>query len=130
MFRSIVVGTDGSETANEAVRQAAELAGQLGARVHLVCVYEPVPSAQDGPGDEVDVAVAVGRRKQQAVSLRAGSGGALLRHPDQIGQPHRNQPGTHRANVPVVMIQPRRQFAHLLHAVHPQQRDDDVERQD
>jgi nucleotide-binding universal stress UspA family protein len=51
VFRSIVVGTDGSETANEAVRQAAQLAGLLGARVHLVCVYEPVPSAADGPGD-------------------------------------------------------------------------------
>jgi len=44
MFRSIVVGTDGSETAGEAVRAAAELAALLGARVHLVCVYEPVPS--------------------------------------------------------------------------------------
>jgi nucleotide-binding universal stress UspA family protein len=44
MFRSIVVGTDGSETAREAVRQAAALAAALGARVHLVCVYEPVPS--------------------------------------------------------------------------------------
>jgi nucleotide-binding universal stress UspA family protein len=51
VFGSIVVGTDGSETANEAVRQAAQLAGLLGARVHLVCVYEPVPSAVDGPGD-------------------------------------------------------------------------------
>jgi nucleotide-binding universal stress UspA family protein len=51
MFRSIVVGTDGSETANEAVRQAAELAALLEARVHLVCVYEPVPSAQDTPTD-------------------------------------------------------------------------------
>jgi nucleotide-binding universal stress UspA family protein len=47
MFESIVVATDGSETASEAVRQAAELAGTLGARVHLVCVYEPVPSAHD-----------------------------------------------------------------------------------
>ena len=46
MFRSIVVGTDGSETANEAVRQAAQLAAALGARVHLVCVYEPVPSTE------------------------------------------------------------------------------------
>jgi nucleotide-binding universal stress UspA family protein len=45
MFESIVVATDGSETASEAVRQAAQLA-----RVHLVCVYEPVPSAQDGEG--------------------------------------------------------------------------------
>jgi len=50
MFRSIVVGTDGSETANEAVRQAAELAGMLGARVHLVCVYEPVPSSAASAG--------------------------------------------------------------------------------
>ncbi|HEY7968055.1 MAG TPA: universal stress protein [Solirubrobacteraceae bacterium] len=44
MFRSIVVGTDGSANAGEAVRQAAQLAATLGARVHLVCVYEPVPS--------------------------------------------------------------------------------------
>jgi nucleotide-binding universal stress UspA family protein len=52
MFRSIVVGTDGSETASEAVRQAAQLAAALGARVHLVCVYEPVPSSQAaGDGD-------------------------------------------------------------------------------
>ena len=47
MFRSIVVGTDGSQTADEAVRQAAELARLLGAHVHLVCVYEPVPSDGD-----------------------------------------------------------------------------------
>lgn len=44
MFDSIVVGTDGSETAREAVRHAAELAQRLGARVHLVCAYEPAPS--------------------------------------------------------------------------------------
>ena len=42
MFGSIVVGTDGSETASEAVRQATELAGRLGAKVHLVSAYEPV----------------------------------------------------------------------------------------
>ena len=34
MFDSMVVGTDGSETANEAVRQATDLAKQLGAKVH------------------------------------------------------------------------------------------------
>ena len=49
MFRSIVVGTDGSETASEAVRQAAQLAAALGARVHLVCVYEPVPASEEPP---------------------------------------------------------------------------------
>ena len=42
MFRSIVVGTDGSETAGEAVRQAVELASATGARVELVSAYEPV----------------------------------------------------------------------------------------
>ncbi len=43
MFRSIVVGTDGSETAAEAVRQAVDLAGSVGASVELVSAYEPVP---------------------------------------------------------------------------------------
>ncbi|HEY6779847.1 MAG TPA: universal stress protein [Thermoleophilaceae bacterium] len=43
MFSSMVVGTDGSETAGEAVRQAAELASCVGAMVHLVSAYEPVP---------------------------------------------------------------------------------------
>jgi len=42
MFGSIVVGTDGSDTANEAVRQAVELATSTGASVDLVSAYEPV----------------------------------------------------------------------------------------
>src|ERR1700742_4253504 len=44
MFQSIVVGTDGSETAGKAVREAIELAGALGAEVHVVSAYEPVPN--------------------------------------------------------------------------------------
>jgi len=43
---SIVVGTDGSDTASEAVRQATELARALGARVYLVSAYEPVPESR------------------------------------------------------------------------------------
>ena len=46
MFRSIVVGTDGSDTAKEAVRQATELAKQVGDSIHLVSAYEPVPSSR------------------------------------------------------------------------------------
>jgi nucleotide-binding universal stress UspA family protein len=42
VFRSIVVGTDGSETASEAVRQAVQLAKATGAKVELVSAYEPV----------------------------------------------------------------------------------------
>ena len=46
MFRSIVVGTDGSDTATEAVRQAIELARAVGARIELVSAYEPVSDAR------------------------------------------------------------------------------------
>jgi nucleotide-binding universal stress UspA family protein len=46
MYGSIVVGTDGSDTAKEAVRQAAELAKAVGARVLLVSAYEPVPESR------------------------------------------------------------------------------------
>jgi nucleotide-binding universal stress UspA family protein len=42
MFKSIVVGTDGSETANQAVKQAVDLAKAVGASVQLVSAYEPV----------------------------------------------------------------------------------------
>ncbi len=44
MFKSIVVGTDGSDTATQAVQQAVELASAVGATIHLVSAYEPVPS--------------------------------------------------------------------------------------
>jgi nucleotide-binding universal stress UspA family protein len=43
---SIVAGTDGSDTAAEAVRQATELARTLGARIYLVSAYEPVPESR------------------------------------------------------------------------------------
>jgi len=46
MFGSIVVGTDGSETAGEAVRQATELAKNTGSKIDLVSAYEPVTSAR------------------------------------------------------------------------------------
>jgi nucleotide-binding universal stress UspA family protein len=42
MFKSIVVGTDGSATAGKAVRHAAELARRQGARLHVATAYEPL----------------------------------------------------------------------------------------
>ena len=57
MFSSIVVGTDGSETAGKAVQQATELAKQVGASINLVSAYEPVANrrlreeARDVPKD-------------------------------------------------------------------------------
>jgi nucleotide-binding universal stress UspA family protein len=44
VISSIVVGTDGSETARKAVEEALELAKQLGARLDIVSAYEPVSS--------------------------------------------------------------------------------------
>jgi nucleotide-binding universal stress UspA family protein len=57
MFGRIVVGTDGSDTAAEAVRQAVELANLSGARLDIVSAFEPIPQqrirqeARDAPGD-------------------------------------------------------------------------------
>ena len=46
MFKSIVVGIDGSDTATEALRQATALARSVGARIELVSAYEPVADAR------------------------------------------------------------------------------------
>ena len=46
MFRSIVVGTDGSDTAGKAVQEAIDLAKAVGASVFLVSAYEPVPQGR------------------------------------------------------------------------------------
>ena len=44
MFRSIVVGTDGSETAGKAVAAALDLARLAGATLEVVSAYEPAPA--------------------------------------------------------------------------------------
>jgi nucleotide-binding universal stress UspA family protein len=44
LFNRIVVGTDGSESATEAVRQAVELAKLTGARLDVISAFEPVSS--------------------------------------------------------------------------------------
>lgn len=46
MYQAIVVGTDGSDTAKEAVRQAGELAAAVGSQILLVSAYEPVPESR------------------------------------------------------------------------------------
>jgi nucleotide-binding universal stress UspA family protein len=57
MFRTIVVGTDGSDTAGKAVAQAAELAAAVGAALLVVSAFEPVSGArlreeaQEAPDD-------------------------------------------------------------------------------
>jgi nucleotide-binding universal stress UspA family protein len=48
MFKSIVVGTDGSETAGIALRRAIELAALTGGKLHVVSAYEPAPARVGG----------------------------------------------------------------------------------
>jgi nucleotide-binding universal stress UspA family protein len=45
MSESIVVGTDGSETAKRAVQEAVRLAKALGAEVHIVSGFHPLRGA-------------------------------------------------------------------------------------
>src|SRR3954454_18850614 len=57
MISSIVVGTDGSDTARKAVQEAADLAAAMGASIELVSAYAPISAARlreerrDLPGD-------------------------------------------------------------------------------
>ncbi|HLM30837.1 MAG TPA: universal stress protein [Solirubrobacterales bacterium] len=79
MFERIVVGTDGSDTAGEAVRQAVELARATGAKLDVVSAYEPVPRSRlreesgEVPGD---IAYAVGPREDVNVILEGAAGPA------------------------------------------------------
>ena len=72
MYDSMVVGTDGSETAREAVRQATELASRIGAKMHLVSAYEPVPEArlrEERSGVPEDVEWTINPREDVSVTL-------------------------------------------------------------
>jgi nucleotide-binding universal stress UspA family protein len=77
LFERIVVGTDGSGTAAEAVRQATELARATGAKLDVVSAYEPVPASRlreesgEIPGD---VAHVVGPKEDVNVILEAAAG--------------------------------------------------------
>jgi nucleotide-binding universal stress UspA family protein len=46
MIETILVGTDGSDTAAAAVARAIEVADGLGAKLQIVSAYEPVPEGR------------------------------------------------------------------------------------
>jgi nucleotide-binding universal stress UspA family protein len=54
-YRTILVGTDGSDTSLRAVERAAALAADAGARMVIVCAYHP-----SDPADLVDAQDALG----------------------------------------------------------------------
>ena len=95
MFGRIVVGTDGSETAAEAVRQAAELAKLTGATLDIVSAYEPVPrdrlreESAEVPGD---VAHSVGPREDVNQVLESASQTAKQAGVETQAHPREGEP--------------------------------------
>lgn len=79
MFSRIVVGTDGSETAAEAVRQAVDLAKIAGASLSIVSAYEPVPKRRlegEQAGAPADVQHEIGPREDVNLVLDAAAAAA------------------------------------------------------
>ena len=79
MFKRIVVGTDGSETAAEAVRQAIDLAKLSGAQLGIVSAYQPV-SGRRVKGEQAeapaDVQYEIGPREDVNLILDAAAADA------------------------------------------------------
>jgi nucleotide-binding universal stress UspA family protein len=79
VFTRIVVGTDGSETAGEAVRQAVDLAKLAGAQLSVVSAYAPLSERQvkdeqrDAPAD---VQHEIGPRENVNIVLAAAAASA------------------------------------------------------
>lgn len=76
MFNRIVVGTDGSETAAQAVAQAIELARAFGAQLSIVSAYSPV-SGRRVKGEQseapADVQYEIGPREDVIFILDAAA---------------------------------------------------------
>ena len=95
MFERIVVGTDGSETATAAVRQAIELAKLSNAKLDLVAAFEPVPQSrireeqQEVPGD---IQYAVGPREDVNAILETAVGMAKQEGLDAEPYPREGDP--------------------------------------
>lgn len=90
LFKRIVVGTDGSDSARDAVRQAAELAKLSGASLDVVSAYEPVSrrrSAEEASSAPDDVAHEFGPREEVNFALDGAAAIAgeldleIARHP-------------------------------------------------
>jgi nucleotide-binding universal stress UspA family protein len=95
VFRSIVVGTDGSETARKAVDAAVDLARLSGARLEIVSAYEPVSAQRlrtEARHVPADLQWMVNRREDVDATLadaggRAGAAGVETRTYAREGDP-------------------------------------------
>jgi nucleotide-binding universal stress UspA family protein len=102
VFTRIVVGTDGSDTAAEAVRQAVDLAKLAGASLSIVSAYEPVSKARvegeklDAPAD---VQYEIGPREDVNLVLDAAAASARKEGVDVQTHPVEDDPADAILNV-------------------------------
>jgi nucleotide-binding universal stress UspA family protein len=79
VFNRIVVGTDGSDTASQAVNQAIQLAKLTGASLSVVSAFAPVSSRRvqgEQQGAPEDIQYELGPREDVNIVLNAAAGKA------------------------------------------------------
>ena len=92
MFSTIVVGTDGSETATKAVGLAVELARLTGARLHTVSAYElpkvaaPMGAADPSLGEATALGAAQGSAAAVLADIQKGAGSVVV-EPHEVMAP-------------------------------------------
>src|SRR5581483_10896238 len=78
MFSTILAATDGSDSAEQAVAAAAELAVKNGAELHLVTAYQPrtgglsVPAAGTAAGDTGTASALLADKSREMLNAAAG----------------------------------------------------------
>jgi len=95
MFDRIVVGTDGSETATEAVATAIELAKLSKAKLEIVSAYEPIPQQrlkEEGEGISGDVSHVVNAREDVQFVLDKAAAAAKKAKVEAITHPREGDP--------------------------------------
>jgi nucleotide-binding universal stress UspA family protein len=95
MFKRIVVGTDGSETATEAVKTAIELAKLSDAKLEIVSAYEPVPQQRlrdESQGISGDLSHAVNPREDVQFILDKAAAEAKKEKVDVVTHPREGDP--------------------------------------
>ena len=95
MFDRIVVGTDGSGTATEAVKTAVELAKLSDAKLEIVSAYEPIPQSRlrdEGEGISGDVSHSINPREDVQFVLDKAAAVAKQAKVDVVTHPREGEP--------------------------------------
>jgi nucleotide-binding universal stress UspA family protein len=95
MFDRIVVGTDGSETATEAVKTAVELAKLSDAKLEIVSAYQTVPQSRlrdESEGISGDVSHAINPREDVQLVLDNAAAVAKKEKVDVVTHPREGDP--------------------------------------